>query len=161
MCNAGVGTQCKDAKACRGRWYAPPAATASQDDYDRLFEHARELARENAKLREGSPPRPTTAASEAVRCVNCGLYEGQTNPRDACTGVGSTASHNFVNVPPRPTEAIPAAAARDRIISAAVDLAQAVRLDQRTDEEQEEICLAVDAWLDGAPRPATPQKRDP
>ena len=23
VCNAGIGTQCKDAKACRGRWYGP------------------------------------------------------------------------------------------------------------------------------------------
>jgi hypothetical protein len=54
-----------------------------------------------------------------------------------------------------------AASARDRIISAAVDLAHAVQLDERTDEEQEEICRAVDAWLDGAPRPATPSKAGP
>jgi hypothetical protein len=24
VCNAGIGTQCKDAKACRGRWYSAP-----------------------------------------------------------------------------------------------------------------------------------------
>lgn len=25
VCNAGIGTQCKDARACRGRWYGPAA----------------------------------------------------------------------------------------------------------------------------------------
>ena len=32
VCNAGVGTQCKDAKACRGRWYGEhPRSSDAQD----------------------------------------------------------------------------------------------------------------------------------
>ncbi len=31
VCNAGIGTQCKDAKACRGRWYMAPEQRPESD----------------------------------------------------------------------------------------------------------------------------------
>ena len=67
VCNAGVGTQCKDSKACRGRWYGPTPAEAQpngsawtereaewQSQMDHLAGKLNEVIAERETLRSGS-----------------------------------------------------------------------------------------------------------
>lgn len=44
VCNAGVGTQCKDGKACRGRWLGGTPTTKSAAERQRLDHSLKQLA---------------------------------------------------------------------------------------------------------------------
>lgn len=55
VCNAGIGTQCKDAKTCRGRWYGPYLRMneVGPTDFERLEKNFAELEEWRAT---GCPP---------------------------------------------------------------------------------------------------------
>lgn len=187
VCNAGVGTQCKDAKACRGRWYVPPATTTATSEawtVEQWQEDGPMCTRCYATLGwDGDPPE----SEEDAICHDCAWKElhalrGARRPTEAlpesdgfdpehCPTCKAFENRNRPPAPPVEvkSELWDSAMLKMRQLQAEIQACSATPAQKSNMlHSHSKLCMfATDAWekhvlrpAQRAPRPAAPSKGD-
>ncbi len=89
VCNAGIGTQCKDSKACRGRWYASPPQANEASPLDLLRTN---LGGEPVHRPTAAPPKADPLTPPERTCDIC-----ECRPATICSGCHEEAVDHYID----------------------------------------------------------------